>query len=128
MSRRRAKLSDQIRAAVATAGVSRYRICKGAGIDQGALSRFLARKQGLGLARLDALADVLGLDVVKVRPVRVPPRKKAGRKPGRPAETDGDEEVRKLMEGLAAANLENLPDGERESPQRKPKPRKGAKP
>jgi hypothetical protein len=34
------------------------------GIDQAAMSRFMAGKAGLTTASVDALADVLGLDVV----------------------------------------------------------------
>ena len=64
MTRTRVKLSDQVRRAVAGASLSRYRICKLAGIDQATFSRFMAGKVGLSLPTLDALADVLGLDVV----------------------------------------------------------------
>lgn len=74
-------LGDQIRRAVNASGVSHYRICKDTGIDKGALSRFMAGKVGLTLAHLEALADVLGLDVVARGPVRVSPPAKRGRKP-----------------------------------------------
>jgi transcriptional regulator with XRE-family HTH domain len=57
-------LSDQVRRAVDRSGLSRYRICKLAGIDEGSFSRFMAGKVGLSLPTLDALADVLNLDVV----------------------------------------------------------------
>jgi transcriptional regulator with XRE-family HTH domain len=57
-------LTDQVRQAVAGSGLSRYRICKLARIDQATFSRFMAGKVGLSLLTLDALADVLGLDVV----------------------------------------------------------------
>ena len=77
----RAKLSDQVRQAVNAAGVSRYRICKDTGIDQAAFSKFMAGKVGMNLAHLDAVADVLGLDIVAHGPIKVSPRAKAGRKP-----------------------------------------------
>lgn len=64
MTKTRVKLSDQVRRAVDDSGLSRYRICKLAGIDEGSFSRFMAGKVGLSLPTLDALADVLGLDVV----------------------------------------------------------------
>ena len=64
MTETRVKLSDQVRQAVGGSGLSRYRICKLAGIDQATFSRFMAGKAGLSLPTLDALADVLGLDVV----------------------------------------------------------------
>jgi transcriptional regulator with XRE-family HTH domain len=83
MKRKRAKLSGQIRRAVDACGLSRYRICKETGIDQGAFSRFMAGKVGLTMAHLDAVADVLGLDVVARGPVKVSPNQKPGRKPKR---------------------------------------------
>lgn len=64
MTRTRVELSDQVRRAVAGAGLSRYRICKLAKIDQATFSRFMAGKVGLSLVTLGTLADVLGLDVV----------------------------------------------------------------
>lgn len=64
MGKKRTKLSDQIRQAVNDSGVSRYAICKAAGIDQGTFSRFMRGKVGLSLPTLDALADVLGLNIV----------------------------------------------------------------
>ena len=81
MKRKRVRLSDQIRRAVDASGASRYRICKGIGLDQGTMSKFMAGHSGLSIATLDALADVLGLDVVARGPVNVPPPGRPGRKP-----------------------------------------------
>lgn len=64
MTKKRIKLSDQIRQAVNSSGLSRYAICKAAKIDQGSFSRFMSGKIGLSLPTIDALADVLGLDIV----------------------------------------------------------------
>ena len=64
MSKRRVKLSEQIRRAVDAAGVSRYRICKATGLEPAAMSRFMAGKVGLSLALIDAMADFLDLTVV----------------------------------------------------------------
>ena len=64
MGKKRTRFSDQIRQAVDSSGLSRYRICKEADIDQAAFSRFMSGKAGLALATLDALADVIGLDIV----------------------------------------------------------------
>jgi transcriptional regulator with XRE-family HTH domain len=61
------RFSDQIRRAVDSSGLSRYRICKDGGIDQATMSRFMSGKIGLSMPTLDALADVLGLDVVAHR-------------------------------------------------------------
>ena len=61
MGKKRVRLSDQIRRAVDGSGMSRYAICKAAGIDQGTFSRFMAGKVGLSMRTLDALGDVLEL-------------------------------------------------------------------
>ena len=62
--KRRIRLSDQIRRAVAASGLTRYRISKITGIDQAVLSRFMAGKVGLSMSALDRLADALELEVV----------------------------------------------------------------
>jgi len=54
--------SDQIRAAVRTSQISRYRLSMESGVDQGALCRFL-QGSGLTSTTLDALAEVLRLSV-----------------------------------------------------------------
>jgi transcriptional regulator with XRE-family HTH domain len=56
------KLSDQIRRAVDASGLSRYRIAKEIGVAESTMSRFMAGS-GLETANLDALADLLGLDI-----------------------------------------------------------------
>lgn len=81
MSKRRQTVSDAVRRAIEKSGVTRYRICREAGIDQASISRFMAGKTGLTTASLDRLADVLGLDVVARGPVRVSPPAKPGPKP-----------------------------------------------
>ena len=72
MGKKRVKLSDQVRRAVDTSGMSRYAICKAIDMDQAIMSRFMTGKGGLSMANLDALADLLELDVVA--------RKNPGRK------------------------------------------------
>ena len=68
MAKRRMKLSDQVRRAIDASGMSRYRICQKTGIDQGAMSHFLARHRGLSMDSLDRLADLLELDITKRKP------------------------------------------------------------
>lgn len=58
------RLSDQIRKAIDASGLSRYRICKAIGLDQGAMSKFMSRERGLELATIDRLGELLGLRVV----------------------------------------------------------------
>ncbi len=60
--------------------MSRYAICKASGVEQAVMSRFMAGKRGLTLTTLDALADVLGLDLV----VRKPPGKRERKRKGKP--------------------------------------------
>jgi len=70
MTKRRDKLTDQIRRAIDESGVSRYRLWKETGIDQATLSRFMAGKAGMTLKSLDVLAGALGLRVVADRSKR----------------------------------------------------------
>ena len=58
---KRLSLSDQVRRAIDTAGVSRYRICMETGIDQSSMSRFMNGQTGLTTTALDALAEFLDL-------------------------------------------------------------------
>ena len=67
MATRRVKLSDQVRRAVDASGLSRYRISKELGVAESTMSRFMSGQGGLSLANLDALADLLGLDIVAPR-------------------------------------------------------------
>lgn len=56
--------SDQLRAAVLKADVSRYKISKATGVAQGNLSNFVHGKAGLSLAHVDKLCDYLQLRLV----------------------------------------------------------------
>ena len=64
MGKGRLKLSEQVRRAVEKSGMTRYAICKAIGMHESVMSRFMNRKGGLQMDSLDALADLLGLDVV----------------------------------------------------------------
>lgn len=63
MSKKRVKLSDQIRQAVEGCGQTRYAIWKATGISEATLSRFLAGERGLPMKTLDRLADHLDLNI-----------------------------------------------------------------
>ena len=67
MGKQRISFSDQIRRAVDSSGMSRYRICKEIGIAESTMSRFMAG-EWLGKENMDALADLLGLSVKTGRP------------------------------------------------------------
>lgn len=80
MSKKRTSVTDQVRRAILTSGMSRYAICKASGVEQAALSRFMAGKTSLTLTTLDRMADVLGLDLVVRKPKRKRgPKSKKGR-------------------------------------------------
>jgi transcriptional regulator with XRE-family HTH domain len=64
VGKKRVKLGDQIRRMVDASGLSRYRICKELGIAQSTMSGFMSGKNGLSLENLDALADLLDLNII----------------------------------------------------------------
>lgn len=63
MSTKRQPISEQLRRAILASGMSRYRICKEIGIGQPSMSRFMAGIAGLSLETIDALAELLGLEL-----------------------------------------------------------------
>jgi transcriptional regulator with XRE-family HTH domain len=63
VAKKRAKLSDQVRRAVDASGRSRYAICKAVGLAEATMSRFMNGKGGLSMDSLDALADLLDLNI-----------------------------------------------------------------
>ena len=64
MEKERVKLSEQVRRAVEESGMTRYAICRTIGMHQSVMSRFMNGKGGLQQDSLDALADLLELDIV----------------------------------------------------------------
>ncbi len=56
-------MSAQIRRAVDQSGLSHYAICRATGIDKGSFSKFMAGKVGLEMANLDAVAELLRLEL-----------------------------------------------------------------
>jgi transcriptional regulator with XRE-family HTH domain len=67
VAKRCAKLSDQVRRAVDASGLSRYRIAKEIGVAESTMSRFMSGQGGLSMDNLDALANLIGLDIAAVR-------------------------------------------------------------
>jgi len=57
-------LSEQLKASIATAGVSRYAIAKATGVAESQLSRFLSGRAGLSLESIDKVGRFLGLRLV----------------------------------------------------------------
>jgi transcriptional regulator with XRE-family HTH domain len=70
MPRRKETVSDQLRRAIAESGVSRYRLWQATGVSQASLSRFLHGQADLSLGAVDAIADYLGLALVRTEPNR----------------------------------------------------------
>jgi len=67
MARKPAPLSDQLRRAIETSGVSRYRIAKETGVSQSSLALFVSGERGLSIEAMDAVGLYLGLSIVPVR-------------------------------------------------------------
>lgn len=60
-------ITEQLRTAIDASGMTRYAIHKLTGIDQAALSRFMAGESGFSLENLDVLCRVLGLELRRIR-------------------------------------------------------------
>lgn len=58
------KIFGQFREAIAASELTRYRISKLTGIDEGQLTNFMAGRTGLGIPNLEKLADVLEIEIV----------------------------------------------------------------
>ena len=58
------RVSEALRGAIESAGVSRYRISKETGVEESALSRFVNGTRSLDLASVDKIAAYLGLELV----------------------------------------------------------------
>ena len=56
--------ADQIRRLIDRSEKTRYRIALEAGIDHATMSRFMTGKAGLSMEALNALADLLGWEIV----------------------------------------------------------------
>ena len=68
MAKRRLILSDQVRRAVDDSEMSRYRICKELDLAEATMSRFMSGEGGLSMNTLDALAELLNLNITTGKP------------------------------------------------------------
>ena len=74
MAKKRLKVSDQLRLAIEEAPMSRYRLSKLTGVDEGLLGKFArGERAGLRLDTVDAICEALGLRLVAEKQV---PRKR----------------------------------------------------
>ena len=62
----KSEVAEKIREAVRASGMSRYRIARECGVNEAELCRFLAG-QNMGIGGLEALAAVLGLEIIVVQ-------------------------------------------------------------
>lgn len=63
-------ITEQLKAAINGADISRYRIAKETGLTEAGLSRFVNGLQGLSLESVDKLAVCLGLELTTQRTPR----------------------------------------------------------
>ena len=64
MPRKPLPLTEQLRRAIDSCGMSRYRICQLIDLDQATMSRFMGRYVGLDIKTVDKLGELLGLRIV----------------------------------------------------------------
>ena len=65
------RLSDQVRSAITTCGLTRYRIAQETGISEATLCRFMSGERGLTMTALDTLAEFLDLRLTMAgKPIR----------------------------------------------------------
>lgn len=70
MKKQPLRLSDEIRLAIDSSGMSRYRICKLLGIAESTMSRFMNGQGGLSMEVLDGLAAILDLHITSPKRMR----------------------------------------------------------
>ena len=70
MSKRYQPISEQLKEAILTADISRYRIAKETGLTEAGLSRFVNDVAGLSLDSIDKIGECLGLRIVADKPKR----------------------------------------------------------
>jgi transcriptional regulator with XRE-family HTH domain len=64
-SKTKPTMTDVLRTAIQESGLTRYRIATDTGIGETSLMRFMRGETSLRLDRADALAEYLGLELVK---------------------------------------------------------------
>ena len=68
--KRKTNLSEQLRAAFAESGLSRFELAKRAGVPYSGLHRFIAGERDIVLDTASRLCDVLGLELLPMKTKR----------------------------------------------------------
>ncbi len=69
-------ISEQLREAILSSGVSRYEISKQTGVSQAALSKFILGHRGISTKAMDAVGIFLGLTIIsRPKPRAAKPKK-----------------------------------------------------
>ena len=63
-------IERQLRAAIRAAPINCNQLAKRSGVSRGVISHFVNENRSLTLTTASKLADVLGLEITKVRPVK----------------------------------------------------------
>jgi transcriptional regulator with XRE-family HTH domain len=71
-------LSEQLRRAITTSGLSRYEISKATGVSQSTLSKFVLRQRGISIEAMDSVGKLLGLAIVRSKKKQPTKRSKGG--------------------------------------------------
>lgn len=63
----RVTLVEQLAAAIAGCGLTRYELARRSQVDEGSISRFMKGERDWNLSTVEKVANVLGLDLVRSR-------------------------------------------------------------
>lgn len=83
MAREGSSISDQVREAIDSSDMSRYRLCKEAELAEATMSRFMSGKGGLSMETLDRIGAILCLRIVAHSGIRQKRRQKRGESNGK---------------------------------------------
>lgn len=72
-------IEEQLRQAILTAGMTRYRLAQLSGVSEGLLSHFVNRNRTMTLPTAGKVARVLGLELTQAKEPAKTPAKKTGK-------------------------------------------------
>ena len=92
---KRQSITDELREAIRSSGLSCYRIWQESGVNKAALSRFMSGQRGLLLESVDRIAAVLGLHITHAPTVRDKDAKRSAESTRTKKTTSGTSKVSK---------------------------------